>query len=33
MTIHIVEVSEVTPAPNLDSVLNSANSIMPSIVW
>nr|VDD64056.1 unnamed protein product [Brassica oleracea] len=27
MTIHIVEVSEVTPAPNSDSVLNSANSL------
>ncbi|CDY47143.1 BnaA08g05400D [Brassica napus] len=26
MTIHIVEVSQVTPAPNSDSVLNSANS-------
>ncbi|KAF3517093.1 hypothetical protein DY000_02063555 [Brassica cretica] len=27
MTIHILEVSEVTPAPNSDSVLNSANSL------
>ncbi|CAN6938065.1 unnamed protein product [Brassica oleracea] len=27
MTIHIVEVSQVTPAPNSDSVLNSANSL------